>query len=98
MNEDNGPIYAAINSFGYGGTNAHAILQEAPPAVSSNIVEKNPKVFYLLLLSARDKSALRELAESYVALLESSDALELTMLLFRYTASRTSQRAGGSNR
>ncbi|GAB4260102.1 MAG: type I polyketide synthase [Pararhodobacter sp.] len=49
------PRRAGINSLGVGGTNAHAILQEAPERAPS---EQSDWPFQLLTLSARTKSAL----------------------------------------
>ncbi|MGH9759552.1 MAG: acyltransferase domain-containing protein, partial [Blastocatellia bacterium] len=58
------PRRAAINSLGLGGTNAHVILEEAPPVEPSSASRPGQ----LLVLSARTESALdaasRELAES----------------------------------
>ncbi len=49
-----GPLRAAVSSFGVGGTNAHAILEEAPPRPPSG----RSRPWQLLLLSARDETAL----------------------------------------
>ncbi|GJL65670.1 MAG: hypothetical protein NPIRA05_06410 [Nitrospirales bacterium] len=65
----------AINAFGYGGTNAHAILsldhyrvpQRSEPSFKSS------KSFQLLPLSARDENALRGLALTYANLLRNND-------------------------
>jgi acyl transferase domain-containing protein/acyl carrier protein len=50
----NKPRIAALSSFGVGGTNAHAVLAEAPLAQSSSSSRPNQ----LLVLSARTESAL----------------------------------------
>ena len=65
-----GPALAGVNSFGFGGANAHVLMQEAPqrePQPGDD--EDHPRV---LLLSAKSADALRERASLYAAFL--SDA------------------------
>ncbi len=59
---------ACVNSFGYGGTNAHALLQESPcldtVAAANSADAREPQ---LLCLSARSNKALDALAEAYAS-------------------------------
>lgn len=50
-----GPRRAGVNSLGVGGTNAHAVLQEAPERTPS---EESDWPFQLLVVSGRNKAAL----------------------------------------
>ncbi|GHF51340.1 polyketide synthase 12 [Amycolatopsis bartoniae] len=71
--ERNEPRRAGVNSFGFGGTNAHAILEQAPAAepAADEVDDGRP---VLLPLSARSQDALQSLVDSYATLLESPDA------------------------
>jgi acyl transferase domain-containing protein/aryl carrier-like protein len=62
-----GPALAGVNSFGFGGTNAHVVLQEAPPSPSpvARTGDTEERRSYLLPLSARSAEALQDLARSY---------------------------------
>ena len=60
------PRRAAVSSFGIGGTNAHAVLEEAPPQVSG----KETRPYQALLLSARTGAALEAATANLAAFLE----------------------------
>ncbi|HEX7307616.1 type I polyketide synthase, partial [Lentzea sp.] len=61
-----GPRRAGVNSFGFGGTNAHAILEEWQDVRPARLEDKRERP-HLLPLSARSPQALRALADSYAA-------------------------------
>jgi acyl transferase domain-containing protein len=53
---DDGPRRAGVSAFGLGGTNAHIVLEEAPPIVRS----ASDRRWHLILLSARTPAALEQ--------------------------------------
>ena len=55
---------AGVSSFGFSGTNAHAIIEEAPIVVSQEKVEGRP--LHCIPLSARSDNALTQLAGRYL--------------------------------
>ncbi|MGC4093804.1 MAG: beta-ketoacyl synthase N-terminal-like domain-containing protein [Polyangiaceae bacterium] len=55
---------ASVNSFGFGGTNAHVVLEAAPPRVSTPRTLDAPAAT-LFTLSAQSEGALRALAQAH---------------------------------
>jgi acyl transferase domain-containing protein/NADPH:quinone reductase-like Zn-dependent oxidoreductase/SAM-dependent methyltransferase len=65
--DQSGEGLAGVNSFGFTGTNAHAVLGPAPEALQPGPPRLTPERPLLLPVSARDEAALHELAQSYLA-------------------------------
>ncbi len=61
-----GPRRAGVSSFGLSGTNAHVIVEEAPPAAAT-ARDEAPRVATPILISARNESALRQQASNFLA-------------------------------
>ena len=79
-----GPRRAGVSSFGAGGTNAHVVLQEAPPA-PHRPEDAGP---HLLVLSARSAAALREAVRRLHERLSGAPELELRDVAHTLQASR----------
>jgi acyl transferase domain-containing protein/acyl carrier protein len=62
---ESGPALAGVSAFGFGGTNAHVVLQAAPPAIAGMPDAERKIGTHLLALSARSPAALRSLARAY---------------------------------
>ncbi|GGO83336.1 hypothetical protein GCM10011348_26860 [Marinobacterium nitratireducens] len=81
------PLFSAINSFGYGGTNACAVLQSYTPAAHPPL-EGQGKIEHvsgqrlLLPLSARSKAALMNLAELYLKRIQGADKPDIADLCY----------------
>lgn len=92
--ETAGSALAGVSSFGFGGANAHMILEEAPqmPEVERSRGEFCPSA-YLLPLSARSPEALRSVARAYQKFLApaptSSTAVSLQDICYTASVRRT---------
>jgi acyl transferase domain-containing protein len=81
---------AGVSSFGFSGTNAHVIVEGAPPLDRSEPKGDRPE---LLLLSADDEKALAELARRFARHLESHPDLALADVCFTANTGRAPRRA-----
>ncbi len=94
-----GPRRAAVSSFGFSGTNAHVILEEAPqdlrfaryalqgaPAAPAGI--EKTRGYQLFVTSAKDTQALRSLVERYVDYLGSHPTANLADVCYTAQSGR----------
>ena len=71
---ESGPALAGVSSFGFGGTNAHVVLEEAPAAIIGMPNAERKIGTHLLPLSARSPEALQSLARAYQNLLATPES------------------------
>lgn len=69
MTERDGERFYAVNSFGYGGSNAHVLLQDWAGEKQSATCDEAERPFFLLPLSARSEEALTYTARRHGELL-----------------------------
>ena len=81
---EDGPRRAGVSSFGIGGTNAHAILEEAPHAASAPA----GRPWQLLLLSARTRTALDAVTKNLVGHLREHPDVSLPDVAFTLLVGR----------
>ena len=81
------PRLAGVSSFGMSGTNAHIVMEEAPPQAVSDKGVQRP--LHLLTLSAKTDESLKALAQQYAQHIASHPELDLTDLCFTANTGRS---------
>src|SRR5262249_2652308 len=79
---------AGVSSFGFGGTNAHLVI-EGSPRNKSSLRSKRERSTHILALSAKSQTALRTLADRYVQHLASHPGLSVPDLCFTANEGRS---------
>jgi acyl transferase domain-containing protein len=79
------PRIAGVSSFGFGGTIAHAVIEEAPERAASSPAS-GPALF---VLSARSETALRNLALRYVDYLDENPSASLADICYTAAVGRS---------
>lgn len=82
---------AGVSAFGFGGTNSHTILEEAPSGSTEEQGESLSisRPLHLLTLSAKSEKALRELAQSYIDFLATHPNASLADICFTANTGRS---------
>jgi len=85
-NSMNGKRIAGLSSFGFSGTNAHLVVEEAPEEATS--VASTDRPVYILALSARNREGVQQLASALADRLEAVTENELADVCYTANAGR----------
>lgn len=87
--------FAGVSAFGFGGTNCHVVLAEAPaPAphpdsITGSVTGVGERSYHLLALSAKTEAALLELSQRYSRFLAANPQLSLAEVCFTANTGRS---------
>ena len=85
LDSTNNTLRMAVNAFGFGGTNAHIVIEEAPKLP----VESSEFTVNIFTLSAKSESALLNLAKKYLNFIVNNSDSSLTNLCYSANSKRT---------
>jgi acyl transferase domain-containing protein/acyl carrier protein len=83
-----GRRFSSVSSFGWSGTNAHVVLEEAPEQPPKT----EPSLPVLIAISAATPDSLGDLAEAYATRIEEANGTELAAIGYTSTIRRTHHR------
>ncbi|MEM8714173.1 MAG: beta-ketoacyl synthase N-terminal-like domain-containing protein [Cyanobacteria bacterium P01_G01_bin.4] len=87
---EGGKLLAGVSAFGFGGTNAHAIVEEAPNIPAQDTVSQlSEKSTYLLALSGKSPQALTQLVQRYLNYMKTFPTASLAGLCFYTNTGRS---------
>ena len=81
------PLRAGVSSFGIGGTNAHIVVEEAPP-ITYRQNTQNEKNSQLIILSAISEAVLAEKTDDLVRFLGEAGAIDIADLAYTLQVGR----------